>query len=495
MAIQWQDAMSIGVPELDADHRALVELINGFEASVTAGDESGTGEAMRELVGLIADHFSREENLLSGIGCPSFYAHRDGHDAVADRIHLLRRRYLVASDASVRRDIASTLLAFIRVSVMDHILTEDSAMGRRFAAVPDARSQPAEPAKPASPESVKPASAAGKAMAPASAQDVEYSLPPHLAHLLTRLNYTQAELPPPRRDFETFDSLCAEAVGRRIDEVLVVFHKDNPSVCRPLAPVFVLSPDFAPRFRQAVEVLILPEMMKSRLLRQMAANNDWRAMDGDSFWESVDTPLAEDMLERWRLAWDELKLVERVKEDGSRVFQVKESTRALRDMLQPPSPEAYDLPRIGNTEIDTLTSLFDPTRDLAGALNAAWQRCHDLYEQEMEPRVFQQAAREGALRDYLLAAHQQYAANWGEFLTLTAHRVFGRVTSHFLERFVTSLGRTEQERAAHMPYLMRTVHQLRDRPEIRRRERDEEAEWQAQRRELQNVLKGITAAA
>jgi hypothetical protein len=164
-------------------------------------------------------------------------------------------------------------------------------------------------------------------------------------------------------------------------------------------------------------------------------------------------------------------------------------------MLQPPSPEAYDLPRIGNTEIDTLASLFDPTRDLSGALHAAWQRCHDLYEQEMEPRVFQQAAREGALRDYLLVAHQQYAANWGEFLTLTAHRVFGRITSHFLERFATNLGRTEQERAAHMPYLMRTVHQLRDRPEIRRQERDEEAQWQAQRRELQNFLKGITAAA
>lgn len=487
MAIQWQDAMSIGVPELDADHRALVELINGFEACLESGDESGTGEAMRELVGLIADHFSREENMLSGIGCPSFYAHRDGHDAVADRIHLLRRRYLVATDAAARRDIASTLFAFIRVSVMDHILTEDSALGRRFASAPDMRPLPALPASPAP--------AVAKAAAPSSDQDVEYSLPPHLAHLLTRLNYTQARLPDARGGFETFDSLCAEAVGRRIDEVLVVFHKHNPTVHRALAPIFVLSPDFGPRFRLAVEALIMPELMKSRLLRQMAANGDWRSMDGDSFWESVDTPLAEDLLARWRLAWDDLKLVERIKDDGSRVFQVKESTRALRDMLQPPSPEAYDLPRIGNTEIDTLASLFDPTRDLSGALHAAWQRCHDLYEQEMEPRVFQQAAREGALRDYLLVAHQQYAANWGEFLTLTAHRVFGRITSHFLERFVTNLGRTEQERAAHMPYLMRTVHQLRDRPEIRRQERDEEAQWQAQRRELQNFLKGITAAA
>ncbi|EME70044.1 hypothetical protein H261_10194 [Paramagnetospirillum caucaseum] len=485
MAIQWQDAMSIGVPDLDADHRALVELINDFEANLESGDEGGTGNAMRDLVGLIADHFSREENLLSGIGCPSFYAHRDSHDAVADRIHLLRRRYLVATEASVRHDIAATLLGFIRTSLMDHILTEDSAMGRRMAPVAGTRSLPPEPSEPAS---------AVAARAPES-RDVEYSLPPHLAHLLTRLNYTQAELPRPRSGFDSFEALCVEAVTRRIDEVLVVFHKDNPSVRRLLPPSFVLSPDFAPRFRRAVEHLIMPELLKSRLLRQMTARCDWQAADGDSFWEHVDNALADDMLERWRLAWDDLKLVERVKDDGSRVFQVKESTRALRDLLQPPSPEAYDLPRIGNAEIETLKSLFDPTRDLAGALHAAWQRCHDLYEQEMEPRVFQQKAREGALRDYLLLAHRQYAGNWGEFLTLTAHRVFGRVTTHFLERFSTNLGRTEQERAGHMPYLMRTLHQVRDRPEIRRQEREEEAEWQAQRRELQNFLKGITAAA
>ena len=484
MAIQWQDAMSIGVPDLDADHRALIGLINGFEASLEAGDEPGTGAAMRDLVGLIADHFSREEDLLSGIGCPSFYAHRDSHDAVADRIHLLRRRYLVATDPDTRRDIATTLLGFIRTSLMDHILTEDNAMGRRMAPAADQRPPP--------PVLSEPAPSAAKAP---PRQDVEYSLPPHLAHLLTRLDYIQAELPRPRGGFDSFEVLCAEAVARRIEEVLVVFHKHNPAFHHSLPLPFILSPDFVPRLRQAVERLIMPELLKSRLLRQMTTRCDWRTVDGDSFWDYVDNALADDMLERWRLAWDELKLVERVKDDGSRVFQVKETTRALRDMLQPPSPEAYDLPRIGNTEIETLKSLFDPTRDLAGGLHAAWQRCHDLYEQEMEPRVFQQTAREGALRDYLLLAHQQYAGHWGEFLTLTAHRVFGRVTTFFLERFITNLGRTEQERAAHMPYLMRYLHQVRDRPEIRRREREEEAEWQAQRQELRNVLKGITAAA
>jgi hemerythrin-like metal-binding protein len=490
IALQWRDSMSVGVPELDADHRMLLDLINAFEACVEAEDDEGTATVMRKLVGLIADHFSREEDLLSGIGCSSFYAHRDSHDVVSDRMHLMRRRYLMATDPSARRELAASLLAFMRNSVMEHILHEDTAMGRRMApaaAPPDSDSDAVPPAAP-------PAPAAASTAKP-GAKDVEYSLPPHLAHLLTRLNYTQAELPPPRREFPNFDALCTEAILRRIDEVLVVFHKHNPSVRRDLPPPFILAPAFMTRFRSAVATLIMGDLLKSRLLRQLESSCEWQALDSDSFWENVDSTLAADLAERWKLAWEELKLVERRKEDGSRVFQVKETTRVLREMLQPPTPEDYDLPRIGNVEIDTLASLFDPGRDLAGALQAAWRRCHDLYEQEMEPRVFQQKAREGALRDYLLQAHQHYAANWGEVLLLTAHRVFGRVTTHFLERFSTSLGRNEQERAGHMPYLMRYLHQLRDRPEIRRREREEETEWQAQRQELQNFLRGITTAA
>lgn len=495
MAVQWRDAMSVGIPELDADHRALIDLLNTFEARVEDSDDTGTAESMRDLVGLIADHFSREEDLLTGIGCPSYYHHRDSHDAVVDRIHLLRRRFLMSSNIGTRHELAASLLDFMRTALMDHILSEDTAMGRRWApAAAELLDSPAAVDSPCGPQAAG-ASPSVAVTAPSAAGDVEYSLPPHLGHLLSRLNYSQARLPPARRGFPTFEALCAEAVARRIEEVLVIFHKVNPVVHRDLPRTFVLVPAFAPKLRQAVGRLIHPELMKSRLLRQMEAACDWRSLDGDSFWENVDNALAGDLLERWNLAWEELKLVERRKEDGSRVFQVKEGTKVLREMLQPDSPADYDLPRIGNLEIDTLKSLFDPTRDLAGALQAAWQRCHDLYEQEMEPRVFQQKAREGALRDYLLLAHQQYAGHWGELLTLTAHHVFGRVTTYFLERFSTNLGRNEQERAEHMPYLMRYLHQLRDRPDIRRREREEEAEWQAQRQELQNFLKGITAAA
>ncbi|MBI3446198.1 MAG: hemerythrin family protein [Magnetospirillum sp.] len=486
MSIQWQDAMSIGVRELDEDHRALFDLVNDMERALALGDTGGVAEIMRDLVGLISEHFGREEAMLSAMGCPSYYSHRDSHDAVADRIHLLRRRYLVAEDDTTRTDIATALYGFINASLLEHILTDDSKLAKKLA--PKAQDIPAAAAPP-------PPVSVPVPMPGPGGGDIEYTLPPNLAHLLARLNYSQPRLPRPSREHTSFEELCSAALMWRIDEVLVIFHKHNPSVSRDLPPAFILSPDFAARFKQAVEALIVPEMLKSRQLRLMFTRFDWTAADSESFWDYVDAPLADDLFARWRSAWDDLKLRERVKDDGSKVFQVKESTRILRDMLQPGHPATYDLARIGNTEIETFKSLFDPIRDLPGALNAAWQKCHDLYEQELEPRVFQQKAREGALRDYLLRAHHEYSHHWGEFLLLSCHQVFGRINTSFLERYSTSLGRTEMERVSHMPYLMRYLSQVREHPEIRGKEREEEAQWQAQRRELQNILKGITAAA
>lgn len=496
MPIQWQSHMSVGNDDLDYDHRRLVELCNVCEELLAADDEAPMAGVMRDLVGLIAEHFDREEEILFTVGASAFWPHREAHDAVADRIHLLRRRWSVAADRAARRDIALALHTFIRTALVEHILSDDRilAHGSSTGTLP-AGAQPAAAEPPASAPPPAAAAAAPEAVVVGAAHDVQYSLPPHLAHLLSRLNYATPALPQAKAGATSFDALFAEAVGRRVASVLVQFHKRNPAVERPLVPSFIHSPLFADRFVRAVGRLILPRLTGGRLLRNLQASCEWRSLDGDTFWDAVDDQLAADLLERWQAAWDDLKLVERRKEDGSRVLQVKEGMRLLREMLQPPAPDSYDLPRVGNQDIDVFKAFFDPTPDCGVALAAAWRRCHDLYEQEFEPRVFQQSARDGALRDYLLQAHRELGAPWGEFLLLTSYRVFGRITSGFLERFSTNLGRNDQERGLQMPYLMRVLLQVRDRPDIRRAEREAEARWQEDRRELQNVLKGITAAA
>ncbi len=194
------------------------------------------------------------------------------------------------------------------------------------------------------------------------------------------------------------------------------------------------------------------------------------------------------ILQGWTQGWDDLRLVE-VKKDGLKVLQVKDATKALRDMLQPSiAPAAYDIPKISNREIDTFQSLLDPANDWWEKLNGAWRVCHDLYEQEKDPRIFQQKAREGAFRDNLLAAFNRFPPEWVDFLVLACHRVFPRVSTSFLESFATNLGRNEVEREAHIPYTIRYLRQAREDPDIFDRERLEEYEWTMKMKELSDYL-------
>ncbi len=479
MGIIWRDTMSVGIGEIDRDHKRLVAMANAMEKAVASSDETVVRAVMQELTRYVVDHFRREEGILARLGDTGLGRHKELHAAAADRLLALGRRYSIVTDAAERNGIAQQLHTFLNHWIINHILKEDM------------RIKAGRGAPPAAPDtvavSVEPVS---KPEAPRSA-DVEYSLPGHLAHLLKRIEYVAPSLPSPEGGFESFERLCEAAVCRRVDAVLVFFQRDNPDLVRELPPVFLASPEFATKLRRAIGAFIIPEILRSRQLRMLETRFDWRKADARSFWESVPPEVAADIMERWAAAWTGLRLVEKVGEDGGKVLQVRDTTRRLREMLQPDTPEAYDLPRICNPELDVFRSLFCIDPEVLVRLNRAWRKCHDLYEQEMDPRIFQQKARDGAFRDTLLEAFHGLPAHWGEFLVLTSYRVFARVTTHFLERFTTNLGRTADERHEHMPYLMRTLAHAHRIHAIRSRERLEEAQWQAQRQELGKILRGL----
>lgn len=322
-------------------------------------------------------------------------------------------------------------------------------------------------------------------------QDTEYWLPPHLAHLLRRLEYVVPDLPPPEANFKDFDSLCEAAVFRRIDRILVFFRRHNPTVIREIPPFFLAADEFAVKFKDAVRRFIYPQFRSSRQVRLLSTSLDLSRTDAETFWEHAPPALKEKLLSVWHQAWDDLKLIEAKKEEGINVMQVKASTKDLRDMLNPSSPMAYDLPKVGNREIEVFKSLLDTSEDWWARLNEEWRRFHDFYEQEKDPRMFQQQAREGAFRDSLLAIFESLPERWGDFLVLLCHRVFPHVNTEFLKSFVVNLGLTEAERRRRAPYLMRYLEQVHERPEISVRERREQAEREAEIKKLRNHLKGF----
>ncbi len=85
--IEWRDDFSIGVPEVDHEHRELIELINEAHAAL-AQTPSNTSAAgfLGEIHARIAAHFALEEKLMGEAGYDHLGRHKAAHEILLDDI-------------------------------------------------------------------------------------------------------------------------------------------------------------------------------------------------------------------------------------------------------------------------------------------------------------------------------------------------------------------------------------------------------------------------
>lgn len=91
---RWRDALGVGVPAIDRDHRRIIDLLNRLHFMVLAGDErEAVGKVMTEVVRLTQYHFRREEALMRLADYPELEAHRAQHRAFASQVAAFDQRY------------------------------------------------------------------------------------------------------------------------------------------------------------------------------------------------------------------------------------------------------------------------------------------------------------------------------------------------------------------------------------------------------------------
>lgn len=488
MPIAWRDAMALGEAKVDEDHKKYVALINATENFAGQGQYAPISLVLQKLTDLNVQHFAREEALMANVGYLDIDAHKALHEQFSKKVKVLSEKFSATSSAPEQKQISAVVVSVLNDYFMNHILKEDLKLKpfMRKVGQTGAVSLLTDIDKASEQELEKRRANRNR--------DVEYQVPPQFAHLLQRLEYAIPQPPPPLSDFPSFASLCEAAICRRVDKILVFFQRKNLDLVRELPPIFLASPEFAEKFHLVVNKLIFPVIWESRQVRMVSTSFDWSGADAENFWDNLTPLLKEAILNGWSEAWDGLRLVEVKKEDGTRALQVREQTKILRAMLAATNEAHYDLPKVGNREIEVFKSLLDTNTDWWTSLNNAWRIVHDLYEQEKDPRVFQQKAREGALRDNLLYAFQRFPEIWGDFMVLACHRVFPRISSVFLESFATNFGRSEAEREGYVPYTIRYLRQVREHPSMRERERGEEDHWQSEMKKLRDYLAGRTPA-
>ena len=123
--IVWGEILSVGVDEIDEDHRKLVDLFTLLSHAVQEGEHRDYLAAiLTELVNCTIWHFSHEERLMLKHGYREIADHKEEHRELVKSAKALQQKILAADNAIVDEDIE-----YLERWLTAHILTDDMKMG------------------------------------------------------------------------------------------------------------------------------------------------------------------------------------------------------------------------------------------------------------------------------------------------------------------------------------------------------------------------------
>lgn len=120
--VGWNKDYSLGMPELDAQHKMLFDLINQLWRGIVANtDRHAQLKVIEQLEHYTLTHFSAEEEFLRAVEFPDAETHRQSHLAFTQRI--AHEKLAILAGAQVSLD----LLHFLNDWLVRHIQGEDLA--------------------------------------------------------------------------------------------------------------------------------------------------------------------------------------------------------------------------------------------------------------------------------------------------------------------------------------------------------------------------------
>lgn len=128
MKVEWLEYLSVGVEEIDSQHRLLFDKFNALLASCEKGDSADEVNRIFAFLGAyVITHFSDEERLMQRLGFPEYPKHRDLHQAFTFQVATLKERLLMEGPT---RSLVATLCLTINGWLIEHISGMDRAIGR-----------------------------------------------------------------------------------------------------------------------------------------------------------------------------------------------------------------------------------------------------------------------------------------------------------------------------------------------------------------------------
>ncbi|MCP4154520.1 MAG: hemerythrin family protein [bacterium] len=119
--IQWKEKYSVGVKEVDKQHKVLMDTLNELHEAMLAhkGREVLAG-IIKRMVGYAADHFSYEEKNMQKFNFSGYTNHKKEHDAFVKKVVDFQEKH-TAGKLTLQIDI----LRFLKEWLDKHIVGTD----------------------------------------------------------------------------------------------------------------------------------------------------------------------------------------------------------------------------------------------------------------------------------------------------------------------------------------------------------------------------------
>ena len=117
-AIEWNDSYSVGVAELDEQHKKLLRIINTmFESDDLSVNSQTITDLLTEMVEYASAHFDVEEKFMTECEYPDLANHIRTHEIFRKKVDKLRSARMAEN-----KDMPSDMIRFLYEWLVNHII-------------------------------------------------------------------------------------------------------------------------------------------------------------------------------------------------------------------------------------------------------------------------------------------------------------------------------------------------------------------------------------
>lgn len=119
--VEWTDTLSVGIEEIDEQHKFLVDLVNKMHEAIHQRHGSDVvNSILKDLADYTRIHFAVEESLMRILNYPDYEQHKEIHEELLASVADLQEKV-----ASGKKSIGFELMHFLKTWLTKHIMEED----------------------------------------------------------------------------------------------------------------------------------------------------------------------------------------------------------------------------------------------------------------------------------------------------------------------------------------------------------------------------------